>query len=188
MHRLFAVLLLSMQASARPIQKRTAPELRGGHEGVSYGMWLPRRGVWFDTRGGQGVRFPQMTIPCWFKIVFWALAIVASVLLGVFCFSIHGDPSRNNPAHRIQQGWFNSLGSLFGWASLWVLLHQVWGIWRLSASPVRLTTSDLVLGLTAFIGISGYLPFTVMGVIHALVALVVRLVNRLTEWLTPPSA
>ena len=49
------------------------------------------------------------------------------------------------------------------------------------AVSVQTTISDFGLALTAFVGISGYLPFTVVGAIQTFVALIRKLVGRLTE-------
>ena len=128
-----------------------------------------------------------MTIPVWFEVAFWSLAVIVSGFLGRFCFEIHTlDRSAFKWPAKVQQVWLNSVGAFVGWIALWFLVRQWWGVWRLSFAPavsVQMTVSDFGLALIAFIGISGYLPFTVVGAIQTFVALVHRVVARATEWL-----
>lgn len=129
-----------------------------------------------------------MTIPAWFEIVFLLVAVIASGFFGFFCFEIHNlDRSAFKWQEKIQQVWFNFVGALIGWIALWILVRQWWGAWRLPTAPgvpVQMTVSDFGLALIAFVGISGYLPFTVMGVIRTFVALVQKVVERLTDLLS----
>ena len=131
-----------------------------------------------------------MTIPVWFEVAFWSVAAIVSGFLGLYCFEIH---ALNRSSFRwpalVQQVWLNSIGAFVGWIALWLLVRQWWGVWRLPSAPfapavsLQMTVSDFGLALTAFIGISGYLPFTVVGAIQAFVALVRKVVGRMTEWL-----
>lgn len=130
-----------------------------------------------------------MTIPVWFEIVFLLVAVIASGFFGFYCFEIHNlGRSTFEWQEKIQQVWFNFIGAFAGWIALWILIRQWWGAWRLPttpAVPVQMTLSDFGLALIAFVGMSGYLPFTVMGVIRTLVALVQKVVERLTDLLNP---
>jgi hypothetical protein len=71
--------------------------------------------------------------------------------------------------------------------ALWFLARQWWGVWSLPSLspdvPVHWTWADFGLALVAFVGISGYLPFTVIGAIQTFVALIQRFVGRMSEWL-----
>jgi hypothetical protein len=133
--------------------------------------------------------FAAMTIPLSFEVAFWSVAFIVSGFLGWFCFEIH-NLSRTSykwPAF-IQQVWLNFVGAFVGWIAGWLLVRQWWGVRTLpSATPVSagMTVSDLGLALTAFIGITGYLPFTVIGAINTSVAVIMRLISGATEWLFP---
>jgi len=131
--------------------------------------------------------FAPMTIPSWFEVAFWSVAFIVSGFLGGFCFEIH---SLNRSSYKwpasAQQVWLNFVGAFVGWIALWFLVRQWWGVWRLPSTPVaplQMTASDFGLALTAFVGISGYLPFTVVGAIQTFVALINKVVGRLAEWL-----
>jgi hypothetical protein len=126
-----------------------------------------------------------MTIPIWFEVAFWSIAIIVSAFLGLFCFQIHG-VRVNNWAAKAHQVWFNFAGALAGWVALWFLLRQWWGIWDLPASTFHVTVSDFGLALTAYIGISGYLPYTVVGAIQAFVAVVQTVIRRISDLLSTP--
>jgi hypothetical protein len=134
-----------------------------------------------------------MTIPCWFEVAFWSLAVIVSGFLGLFCFEIHKvKPSDDDKwSAKFQQVWLNFVGAFVGWIALWFLVHQWWGVWTLPSAPgvsVQMTLSELGLALTAFIGISGYLPFTVIGAIHTFIALVHKVIEHISEWLFPKPA
>jgi hypothetical protein len=136
--------------------------------------------------------FAPMTIPAWFEVAFWSIAVIVSGFLGWFCFEIHGlnRSSYNRPAS-VQQVWLNFVGAFVGWIALWFLVRQWWGVWRLPSAPavsVQMTVSDFALALTAFVGISGYLPFTVIGAIQTSVALIQRFVARVMGWLSSTPA
>ena len=127
-----------------------------------------------------------MGMPVWFEVAFWSAACVVSGFLGWFCFEIHEmDRSCCKGARKVQQIWLNFLGGVVGWAALWLLLHQWWGLRRIPASSVQMTASDFGLALVAFVGISGYLPYAVIGAIQSSVALIRSLLQRALKWLFP---
>jgi hypothetical protein len=107
--------------------------------------------------------FAPMTIPVSFEVAFWSVAFIISGFLGWFCFEIHNlsQSSYKWPAF-IQQVWLNFIGAIVGWTAVWLLVRQ-W--WTIPPATARMTVSDLGLALTAFIGVTGYLPFTVIGAI-----------------------
>ena len=126
-----------------------------------------------------------MTIPVWFEAVFWLVAVIVSGFLGWFCFEIHGlDRSKYNRPALIQQVWLNFVGAFVGWIALWFLVHQWWGVWCRPSVSVQIAASDFGLSLTAFIGISGYLPFTVIGAIQNSVSAISTLIKNATEWMS----
>ncbi len=124
-----------------------------------------------------------MPIPGWFIASFWGLALVVSFLLGIFCFYVHviTVPDDYPLAARIQQWWFNFTGALFGWTALWCLVLRVWSVWRVSSPSGRPMLSDVFLALVAFVGISGYLPYAVKGILDGLQDLALEALKKLAE-------
>jgi hypothetical protein len=126
-------------------------------------------------------------IPYWFTVSFWSVAFVVSAFLGVFCFEIHrlgrDDFDR---ASKTQQVWFNFIGSVFGWVALRCLVRRAWGVnWLSAGASNAATIADFVLAFAAFIGICGYLPYTVMGIVDALRVLAQKALERAGELITP---
>jgi hypothetical protein len=121
-----------------------------------------------------------MPIPCWLIASFWGLAVVVSGLLGIYCFEVHFvDEGKYPRAARIQQRWFNFLGSIFGWGALWCLVRRFWPVWSLSSSSGQPTFSDFGLAFVAFVGISGYLPYAVDGAIKVLHTIALEALKKL---------
>jgi len=77
---------------------------------------------------------------------------------------------------RWQQYWFNFIGSLSGWIAIWFVAQKLWasnlGQWRLA---------DFGLAVVGFIGITGYLPYTVIGVINAVWELAKKVLERAVD-------
>ncbi len=105
-----------------------------------------------------------MIIPTSFEYAYWAVALIVSLFLGFGCFSVHGANKEGSDwVWRAGQVWLNFVGAFVGWIALWFLARQWWGVWQVPSDPaksVQLTLSDIGLALTAFIGITGYLPMT----------------------------
>ena len=73
-------------------------------------------------------------------------------------------PFKDTMAWRFYQFWFNFLGSLVGWTTLWFLTRKVYSCLQISC-PAQIDFMDLVTIFIAFVGITGHLPYTVMGLI-----------------------
>lgn len=82
------------------------------------------------------------------------------------CSIFEVDTSKKPMSWRIHQFWFNFLGCLSGWAALWMLLDRHG--WFLTGQPGEIGLSDGVLLATAFIGMTGHLPMSMMGVLGTL--------------------
>jgi hypothetical protein len=129
-----------------------------------------------------------MAIPVWFEIVFWSFALAVSAFLGGLCYEVHRLYRQDKWPREIQEMWLNFVGAIAGWIALWLLVRQWWGIWWVASVPpvpIHLSVSDYVLGLVAFVGISGYLPYTVIGSLQIFVPLVHKLVERTMKLLFP---
>jgi hypothetical protein len=127
-------------------------------------------------------------MPPWW---FYALALVCSVLLGLFAVRIFdaSPPARlQDEAWKagwwyqskalpwfVYQFWFNLVGSLAGWCALWVLAPATWFTGRLNV-----TWGSTALAAVAFAGITGHLPFLLQQALVS-VALVLRPVGKALE-------
>jgi hypothetical protein len=107
-----------------------------------------------------------------FNCIFWFIAIVASGLLGWKAVEIFTDVPKKKkeeqppPSWWWQQRWFNFLGSIVGWAALWVLIRRYW-TYILGGCAPDPSLWDLLAGFIAFVGVTGYLPYTVYGFISS---------------------
>jgi uncharacterized membrane protein (DUF4010 family) len=66
--------------------------------------------------------------------------------------NVHGN---KNPEEILHEYILNFFGTLLGWLSLYYLLFYRWG-------GNNLETTDLILILVSFIGITGYLPHLII--------------------------
>ncbi len=114
----------------------------------------------------------------WWPVMFVVIAFILSLFLGLNCLEIFDvdvkDQKSFPKSRRVQQIWFNFTGSLFGWGALWCLLQRASVILG-QCSPSKTgqaTWSDFALAFVAFVGVSGYLPYTAMGIVEALKLLV----------------
>jgi hypothetical protein len=97
-------------------------------------------------------------IPPWWFIV---LGVVASLLYTGFCFSIFGESVAGKVwPWRIHQAWFNFLGAASGWAFTWALIVS-------QSDGFHVDGWTILLFLFAFIGVTGHMPRTVMGLVLA---------------------
>ena len=93
--------------------------------------------------------------------VYVVIAFIPSVWFGWYGPAALGvDITRLSPLARIAQRWLNFVGSIFGWAALFVVIE------RLRRDVPNLGVGDavvmLVATLVAFLGITGYLPYAIL--------------------------
>lgn len=111
-------------------------------------------------------------------VVFWVVALVVSVLYGWNAAAIFTDVSLREvkPAKAWwwHQRWLNFMGSVTGWTALWLLFRRLapclfqeckTQLASASGSASRLDAGDAAMAFVAFVGITGYLPFAVVGLI-----------------------
>jgi hypothetical protein len=129
----------------------------------------------FSSRGRGGVMYSQG-----FTLAYSVVALIASGLCGRYAFEMHTFTTWNDvsKAKRYHQFCFNFLGSLFGWAVALAMLRRFGDCW-LSQCSRDITQWDLIGGLIAFIGVSGYLPYATMLTVKGLRSLI-------TNMLKPP--
>ena len=101
-------------------------------------------------------------LPLWYV----ALSMVASGFYGFAAISIFQVSTDNKPwSWRVHQFWLNFLGALCGWAALFMLVYRLSPAFR--GSDNQIAASDFGLFLVAFIGVTGYLPRTLVGIAAA---------------------
>src|SRR5690242_11582128 len=113
------------------------------------------------VRRGSAVVAP-FDFSSWLHWAYAALALVASLGCGLFCFEIHGIavPPRTSATYA-HQAWFNFLGALVGWVAAWPVLSNVVACAQGGCAPV-VSWSMAGLAALAFVGVTGYLPYAVM--------------------------
>jgi hypothetical protein len=67
---------------------------------------------------------------------------------------------------RVHQLWLNFLGSVAGWLLLWVALQRLAFVIASPDHPLKV--SDFILLLVAFIGVTGFLPLSVVSFIQGI--------------------
>jgi hypothetical protein len=108
--------------------------------------------------------------------IFWIAALVASLFFGlkaVTIFQVQAPKGKGPWAWWIHQFWLNFCGSFVGWVALWFVGRKV--ISCLGAScAFELTGWDVLISFLAFVGVTGFLPFTIVGLITGIKELVVK--------------
>ena len=102
--------------------------------------------------------------------MYLTLAIAASLVYAFKGFSIHGVKAPPENAPRMHQYWFNGVGAVVGWLSGWVVLRR----WLSCDGFVCVGEPNgwtILLAVIAFVGVTGYLPTTLIHAIAALRAL-----------------
>jgi len=134
----------------------------------------------------------------WVSIVFWVVALTASVLYGWNAVAIHSPPrkeakDRSNeeskeelvypPAWWWHQRWLNFLGALVGWLALWFLGRKYVGC-LFNACTVVPDAWDVTAALIAFVGVTGFLPGTFVSFLSSFSGLAAKLAELLAAWIT----
>lgn len=98
--------------------------------------------------------------------LYWIVALWASALYDWYAMEIHTPATATQlPAAKLwHQRWFNFLGSLVGWCALWLLLKELLPC-IIGTCALEPSVLHVVLAFTAFVGVTGHLPMTVMGLI-----------------------
>jgi hypothetical protein len=85
-----------------------------------------------------------------------------------------------------QQRWLNFVGALIGWLVLRPVGVRYLGC--LSSSGCPAVAGDwwtVFAGLVAFLGITGYIPYAVIGLIHAVLGALRTVAKIIADWLKP---
>jgi hypothetical protein len=100
-------------------------------------------------------------------LVFACVALAFSLFYGFKASDIFDVDHADRPwAWKFQQFWLNFVGSAAGWVILWIVGQRLSLVIR---SPEQsLNLSDFVLLLIAFIGVTGFLPLSVVSFIQGI--------------------
>ncbi len=117
-----------------------------------------------------------MILPTWFNYTFIFISLISSLVYGLKAFDIFGPRLTEEnkwTAWHLHQIWFNFTGSLLGWIALWFVIRKTWNCIELSC-PAQLDWSDATIIAIAFVGITGYLPFTLFSLLQSIKELASR--------------
>jgi hypothetical protein len=121
-------------------------------------------------------------VKCLFIVLYFFVALVASGLYGWYAVKIflpEIDPRKRGSAADISiqkrkpfcwhmhQMWLNFAGSLVGWLCLWFVGKQL-----VEKAPTDFGWGYALLALVAFVGVTGYLPSTAVGIVQAIGTLI----------------
>lgn len=105
--------------------------------------------------------------------VYLGLAVVGSLIYGFGAFKLHGVNPPASGWQRWLQYLLNGAGAAVGWLAGWVVLVRWLGCtYVCQGEPTGWT---ILLAVLAFVGITGFLPLTLMHTIAALKALLAKL-------------
>ena len=117
------------------------------------------------------LQWNRFEIPLFWKIFIGVVALLHSIIYSLFAFKIHGaDPniisSFRKGKNRIwffHQWWINYLGAITGWFTLWLLIPAIrQSIFYHSIDYPSL--QHLIMFFISILGISGYIPYTLIGI------------------------
>lgn len=115
----------------------------------------------------------------WPDLVFLVVALGASVFYGTKACEIFEVSDAGKPrSWKVHQFWLNFAGSVVGWLALWTVIPRALTCVRDSCAP-QLSASDVALFFVAFVGVTGFLPVAVVGLVFTIKDLVARLVGLL---------
>lgn len=105
-----------------------------------------------------------MYLPLWPSVVFALMALGFSLFYGLKATTIF--PREDHKGAALwHQRWFNFAGSVTGWLALYVMAAKVHRCF-LANCPAEFGLGDAVACFIAFVGITGHLPYTAMGLIE----------------------
>ncbi len=101
------------------------------------------------------------------KLLYPLLALGFSIFYASKAFEIFGPKNDGRPSSWVfHQWWFDFLGSLAGWAALWLVIRRV--VWSADQSQtIDLKASDGLLAIVAFVGMTGHLPRLIYGLVQS---------------------
>jgi hypothetical protein len=141
----------------------------------------------------------------WTTCIFWSIALVASALYGWKAVEIHSPPKKTPIAKTDgsqsttdaevreetdfpsswwwHQRWLNFLGALVGWIALWFLARK-FAPCLFAECTVAPSAWDVAGAFLAFVGITGFLPGTIVSGLSSFSGLSAKLTELLASWIT----
>jgi hypothetical protein len=108
---------------------------------------------------------------------FCAVALAMSLFYGWYACQIFEVTASGKPTSwRVHQFWFNFVGAAIGWVAAWALLGAVLSCASGSCTN-SVSLSSVALFLVAFLGITGHLPMSLVGLIGGLREFVAKLLS-----------
>ena len=118
--------------------------------------------------------------------------IVASLFYGIYAINIFFpkdkvDGTKNEHlSWKIHQFWLNFLGSALGWTILYYLLKRVDYLEKLGRNDYYYDISflDIFSVFIAFVGITGFLPMTIVGLINSISTLAQKIIETIGKYIS----
>jgi hypothetical protein len=109
-------------------------------------------------------------------VVYFAVAVAFSVFYSRNAIKIftRADIKALTDAQRFHQCWLNFLGSAVGWLCVWFVVVKIWHLVLGGRAP-EVGWAYVALAVVGFVGITGYLPFTVVKLINSIGGLVEKI-------------
>jgi hypothetical protein len=111
--------------------------------------------------------------PAIFGALYFVVALGFSIFYGWKALAIltNTEPNSFKGARLFHQRWLNFIGSAAGWLCLWFVVVKVW--LRMSDGDAQeFGWSYAALALIGFVGVSGYLPFTIVTIVNSIGTLI----------------
>jgi hypothetical protein len=106
------------------------------------------------------------------SIVWGCVALGFSLFFGCYAREIFGVQGDKN-SWKFYQFWFNFEGSLFGWLSLYAL--------RIELVQPNLSRTEFLLSFIGFVGITGHIPYTTMGLITSIEKVATKAIDAMNK-------
>lgn len=110
-------------------------------------------------------------------ISYWVVALCFSLFFGFKATDIFltKDQLKDRPSSwKFFQFWLNFVGSIVGWIILWIILPNLIDLMRLTHQN-KISLNEIIAMIISFIGITGYLPASVVGLLMSIGDLVSKI-------------
>jgi hypothetical protein len=117
-----------------------------------------------------------------FLIIYLIVAILFSLFYGLFACSIFiGDVKDKPSAWKFHQIWLNFLGSIIGWIAFWPVINNTISYLKGNEGFPGFGWQQICLFFLGFVGITGFLPSAVVGLVTSLGKIAEKLLGYLIK-------